>query len=271
MAAAHGFQVFWLGILARADSYQMGIPAVPLRELYTIDAPGSRSATSPCTSARWSKQFETTGGRVCCARVAGAPRTADFYISALPFERVPTLLGEAGPDVGRVHAFADHRHSSLVRPQHHRSAARRAARPHHPVDVQQGRGPLHAAGGERVAHRSPKCRAQEVIDLALRELAEFFPRAREAGSVRAQVVKEVRATFSATPGLEHLRPGADTGIAEPVPCRRLDAIGLAGHYGRRGTQRLSGSRGRHRRGRRAETVPASGHCVNPYCSPAWLW
>src|SRR6185369_1349963 len=34
MAAVHGFQVFWLGMLARADSYEMGIPQVPLRELY---------------------------------------------------------------------------------------------------------------------------------------------------------------------------------------------------------------------------------------------
>ena len=34
MAAAHGFQVFWLGMIARADSYEMGIPDVPLRELY---------------------------------------------------------------------------------------------------------------------------------------------------------------------------------------------------------------------------------------------
>jgi len=34
MAASHGFQVFWLGMIARADSYEMGVPDVPLRELY---------------------------------------------------------------------------------------------------------------------------------------------------------------------------------------------------------------------------------------------
>ncbi len=34
MAAAHGFQVFWLGFLARSDSYEMGVPAVPLADLY---------------------------------------------------------------------------------------------------------------------------------------------------------------------------------------------------------------------------------------------
>ena len=34
MAAAHGFQVFWQAFLANADSYEMGVPAVPLGELY---------------------------------------------------------------------------------------------------------------------------------------------------------------------------------------------------------------------------------------------
>src|SRR5579871_5161918 len=29
MAATHGFQVFWLGFMLRADSYEMGIPSVP--------------------------------------------------------------------------------------------------------------------------------------------------------------------------------------------------------------------------------------------------
>jgi zeta-carotene desaturase len=41
-------------------------------------------------------------------------------------------------------------------------------------------------------------------------LGEFFPQAREARLEKAHVVKEVRATFSARPGLEHLRPAART-------------------------------------------------------------
>src|SRR5580692_4152682 len=38
MAAIHGFQVFWLGFLARSDSYEMGIPSIPLGQLYSTDA-----------------------------------------------------------------------------------------------------------------------------------------------------------------------------------------------------------------------------------------
>jgi zeta-carotene desaturase len=53
---------------------------------------------------------------------------------------------------------------------------------------------------------------QDVIDLAVRELGEFFPAAREASLVKAHVVKEIRATFAASPGLESLRPGAHTSL-----------------------------------------------------------
>ncbi len=51
---------------------------------------------------------------------------------------------------------------------------------------------------------------QEIIDLALRELAEFFPVVRDAKLLKAAVVKEVRATFSVTPGLDAYRPGPVT-------------------------------------------------------------
>jgi zeta-carotene desaturase len=50
----------------------------------------------------------------------------------------------------------------------------------------------------------------EIAALAHRELGDFFPAAREARMERAHVVKEVRATYSAVPGLEAERPRAET-------------------------------------------------------------
>ena len=47
---------------------------------------------------------------------------------------------------------------------------------------------------------------QEIIDLALKELREFFPAAREANLVKSTVIKEVNATFSPTPGIDRCRP-----------------------------------------------------------------
>jgi len=48
---------------------------------------------------------------------------------------------------------------------------------------------------------------REIIDLAWRELGEFFPAARRARIEQAQVIKEIRATYSAAPGVEAARPG----------------------------------------------------------------
>jgi zeta-carotene desaturase len=46
----------------------------------------------------------------------------------------------------------------------------------------------------------------EIIELAMRELAEFFPAVREARLTKATVIKEVHATFSPVPGGDAYRP-----------------------------------------------------------------
>jgi zeta-carotene desaturase len=51
---------------------------------------------------------------------------------------------------------------------------------------------------------------QEIIDLALKEVREFFPAARNANLVKATVVKEVNATFSPVPGIDQYRPSQIT-------------------------------------------------------------
>jgi uncharacterized protein with NAD-binding domain and iron-sulfur cluster len=51
---------------------------------------------------------------------------------------------------------------------------------------------------------------QEIIDLALRELSEFFPKVREANLEKATVIKEVHATYSPKPGVDAYRPGANS-------------------------------------------------------------
>ena len=50
----------------------------------------------------------------------------------------------------------------------------------------------------------------EIIDLAMRELTEFFPAVKQARLLKGTVVKEVFATFSPSPGLEAHRPTPGT-------------------------------------------------------------
>jgi zeta-carotene desaturase len=51
---------------------------------------------------------------------------------------------------------------------------------------------------------------EEILELAMRELAEFFPAVREAKLVKATVIKEVYATYAILPGLDKYRPAAKT-------------------------------------------------------------
>src|SRR3984957_12317336 len=50
----------------------------------------------------------------------------------------------------------------------------------------------------------------EIVDLALTEVREFFPAAREATLVKSAVIKEVNATYSPRPGIDAHRPSALT-------------------------------------------------------------
>jgi uncharacterized protein with NAD-binding domain and iron-sulfur cluster len=50
----------------------------------------------------------------------------------------------------------------------------------------------------------------EAIDLAVRELKEFFPAVKEAKLEKAALVKEVRATFGVPPGIDEFRPNAQS-------------------------------------------------------------
>ena len=53
---------------------------------------------------------------------------------------------------------------------------------------------------------------QEIIEIAVGDLRLFLPRVRDANLVKAHVVKEQRATFSAAPETEDLRPGTECSI-----------------------------------------------------------
>jgi zeta-carotene desaturase len=50
----------------------------------------------------------------------------------------------------------------------------------------------------------------EIVELALKEVREFFPAARDANLVKSTVIKEVNATYSPRPGIEAHRPGTVT-------------------------------------------------------------
>lgn len=208
MAASHGLQVFWLGMIARADAYEMGVPAVPLRELYAEQALGRGVRLHPRAAVT---AVRIANGRVEALETAGGSVTADFYVSAVPFERAQALLPQLPVDwaafqhspITGIHLWFDRPITDLP----HATLLDRTI--HWFFNKSDGRH-VHLVVS---ASRSLTAMArQDVIDLVLRELTEFFPAVAQARLEKAHVVKEIRATFSAVPGLEAKRPVAVTGI-----------------------------------------------------------
>lgn len=209
MAASHGFQVFWLGMIARADASEMGVPSVPLRDLYEGAALGSRvriHERSAVTAIR------LENGRIAGLEVGGGPVHADYYVSALPVERLQPLLPslpvewsafEHSPITG-VHLWFDRPITDIP----HATLLDRTIQWF--FNKSEGRHVHLVVSASRGLTSMPR---QAVIDLVLKELVEFFPAVAAAKLEKAHVVKEVRATFSATPGLELKRPAADTHVS----------------------------------------------------------
>jgi squalene-associated FAD-dependent desaturase len=204
MAAAHGFQVFWLSMLADAHSYEMGIPSVPLRNLYCQDA-WERIGHVTVQPRNTVTGIEIRNSRVFSIEAGERRYTGDYYISALPFERLGPL-GIAVPPfehspITGIHLWFDRPITNLP----HATLLDRTIQ--WMFNKSEGRYVQVVVSASRSLTEMPRA---EVISLAVRELAEFFPAVNEAKLEKAQVIKEVRATFSALPGLEAQRPGAET-------------------------------------------------------------
>ena len=54
---------------------------------------------------------------------------------------------------------------------------------------------------------------EEILSGALKEFETFFPEARKAKLLKSGILKEARATFSVTTGLDQYRPAQETGLA----------------------------------------------------------
>jgi squalene-associated FAD-dependent desaturase len=208
MAARHGFQVFWLGMLARPDTYQMGVPDVPLRDLYSADV-WSKIGQVKIHTRSPVERVVFRDRMVCGVQTDGGMRTADYQICAVPFERLGALAPELGIDPTRfehspitgIHVWFDRPVTDLP----HAALLDRTIQ--WMFNKSEGRYVQFVVSASRSLVEMGRA---EVIAMALAEAAEFFPEVRQAKLERAQVIKEVRATFSAGPGTEALRLDAKT-------------------------------------------------------------
>jgi zeta-carotene desaturase len=195
-------------MIARAESYEMGIPDVPLRELYDEHSLARAGAVRIAHRATVTA-VETTDGRVRGITTSAGRHEADFYVSALPFERLQPLALDLAVDwaafehspITGIHLWFDRAVTVLP----HATLLDRTIQ--WMFNKSEGRYIQVVVSASRSLLEKPR---NEIIELAVNELAEFFPIVKDAHLEKAQVIKEVRATFSARPGLEALRPTART-------------------------------------------------------------
>jgi zeta-carotene desaturase len=179
----------------------MGVPSVPLARLY--DAEGWKRLGNVRIHFRTPVESVSAAGMIA----AGECRQADYYVCALPFERLesvglPAPKLDHSPITG-VHLWFDREVTTLP----HATLLDRTIQ--WMFNKDSGRYLQLVISASRDLTSLSRA---EIIDIAVGDLRLYFPRVREATVVKAHVIKEQRATFSAAPETESLRPGAQSSV-----------------------------------------------------------
>ena len=221
----YGAQVFRESFLKSAQAGKMGVPTVPLSELYSgatayIERRGGRVLLRSSVEA---SILEPNG--IVLKTSAGQERF-DYGVLAVPHYLLAKLLpsqngtGEVGAE---LRAQIDKFQSSPITGIHLWFDREITELPHAVLldrtiqwmfqksKLQPERRETDQGGCylELVVSSSKslvEVGRQEIIDLALRELTEFFPATKNARLLKATVVKELHATYSALPGSDSHRP-----------------------------------------------------------------
>lgn len=231
--ARFGIDVFWKAFLSNASGYRMGVPVVPLAELYdgcrqAIERQGGEvQLRAPVRALR-----VENGGIAGAEFDGGRVETADAYVLAVPHDAAFELLGplaaasdgglayisniKSSPITG-VHLWFDRRVmdepfltllDTTTQWIFNKTALYSAAN----NSSNQGAGQYLQLVVSASYDLLQKAR-QEIVDLCLKEVQHALPRAREAQLLKATVIKEAAATFSPEPGVDRWRPPQETRIA----------------------------------------------------------
>jgi len=242
--ARFGIDVFWKAFLKNNTGYRMGVPSVPLAELYdgcrtAIENKGGEVILrSPVRSlclkdgALTAVQFD--GGR---------EETADAFVLAIPHDKLNELLPDeiraANPSLAQlekfkvspitgVHFWFDREVTqepfiTLLDTQTQwifNKTALYGNSANEDAIPSEARNLLASDVGKRPAQYLQlvisasydllRKSREEIIDLCLKEVRQALPAAREARLVKATVIKEAAATFSPEPGVDRWRPPQQT-------------------------------------------------------------
>jgi zeta-carotene desaturase len=214
-------QVFRKSFLTTPDAGRMGIPAIPLSDLYSAAGEYIRQRGGEVNLRAPVEKFKVDAHGVTLC-MGGQEFRADFAVIAAPFNVISSLLPEdeasrplramaaqfeSSPITG-IHLWFDGQITDL---EHAVLLDRTIQWMFHKSKLLNRGGDgsyveLVVSASKSLVNRG----RQEIIDLAVRELEEFFPTVRVANLEKATVIKEVHATYSPKPGVDAYRPKAQS-------------------------------------------------------------
>ncbi len=215
--------------LSSADAGAIGVPLLPLSEMYSGAARylEARGGTVHLRTPVDAVTPSAEGWQLAVGGVEARTEQFDDVVLALPFEAaarvVSTLPGDPG-QAALAQTLTQFSHSPLAGV--HLWFDREITELPHAVLLdttiqwmyqrEKLGGPQQANGGSHielvisVARDVVPMSQSEIVELAVRELALFFPAVKQATLCKSVVTKEVRATFTVPPGIDAHRPAART-------------------------------------------------------------
>ena len=216
-------QVVRESFLKSAAAGRMGIPTVPLTELYGAAGEYIRAWGGEVQLRGGVEAFRADGSQAYVT-AAGDERRFDYLLLAVPFDVLARLLPQSpetaplaamlaqfttSPITG-IHLWFDREVSDL---DHAVLLDRTIQWMFHKSRLLAARGDGGGSYMELVVSSSKNLvekSKNEIVEIAVRELREFFPAVRAATLVKSTVIKEVNATYSPQPGIDAYRPRPET-------------------------------------------------------------
>jgi zeta-carotene desaturase len=222
VSSRYAAQVFRESFMNSAQAGSMGVPSIPLSQLYSAAISYIQSRGGEVLLRYPVTGIAPCGNQVKVLTPAGE-RSFSSAVLAAPFQTVSTLLPQDS-SAAQLRQQLSHFESSPITGIHLWFDREITPLPHavlldrtiqwmfHKSKFQLEReGPgsymeLVVSASKSLVQKS----REEVLELIRKELAEFFPLAKDAKVLKAAVIKEVHATYSVLPGLDQYRPHAQT-------------------------------------------------------------
>jgi len=230
--ACFGVDVFWKAFLSNRTGYRMGVPAVPLANLYDGCKSEIERRGGEVNLRVPVRGLKIENGEIAAVRFdEGKEENADAYVFAVPHTALAELLPESVKQSDRSLANLDKIKVSPITGVHFwfdRQVMKEPFVTLLDTTTQWIFNKTELYGDTNGANKTdggqylqlvisasydllPKSR-QEIINLCLKEARHALPAARDAQLVKATVIKEAAATFSPEPGVDRWRPKQETSV-----------------------------------------------------------